>query len=105
MTTFQRRHAAGGCRQLYATRWVVSCSCGQKYYGRTRRWVERRLGQHIALDDRALCPTPRKTAYGNRLDAERKIPQVWRGLQGGPPLHPYECVCGRWHLTKSVPNA
>lgn len=44
------------------------------------------------------CPTPTKARYATQTTADRAGRHA--ALTVGRLLHPYECCCGWWHLTK-----
>lgn len=48
----------------------------------------------------ALCPHPMKDVYDDLESAERGLDRVRKKYGPSQFLHPYECVCGSWHLGK-----
>lgn len=59
-----------------------------------------------ARRSRALCPTPSKTAYADEELATHALETIrgsvdpeLAGQYTRMPDRPYQCTCGRWHLT------
>lgn len=47
------------------------------------------------------CPTPLKVRYNDRPEAEQALFKVqYEAKPGHLERRAYQCVCGRWHLTK-----
>ena len=46
------------------------------------------------------CTTPWKRVYDTRPDAE--FARTEDGIRYGTALFPYECICGKWHLSRST---
>lgn len=50
------------------------------------------------MTDEQTCPTPFKQSYAKRRTASIAAKQVARHRKATQLLHPYECLCGQWHL-------
>lgn len=49
---------------------------------------------------RRPCTTPHKQTYNTRDEAE--LQRVEDGIRYGTALYPYQCVCGKWHLSRNT---
>jgi len=50
------------------------------------------------------CPTPDKLTFRSAAAARRHYRRMHRPAGAKAHLHPYECVCGAWHLTRQTPE-
>lgn len=84
--------------------WKAVCPCGwsgNDAYKITAA-IDQGFKHHL---DRlpAYCPQPKKAAYKTEAEANKALIRVWQKAPDEKvPLRPYECECGRWHLTSKV---
>jgi hypothetical protein len=83
---------------------VLYCSASCRNGAKQKR---KRHAQEISRRRRARragCRTPLKHCYGEFADAAAAALEVAARHPEGKPLHPYECPCGAWHLTRKAPR-
>lgn len=100
-------------RECYRGGYVATCACRAQFRGRTEEGVRTLHAQHAiddprrarAAEDARRCPTPAKKRYPSKESAVRDLPRRWATQPwGSSNLTPYECQCGKWHLTSDRRN-
>ncbi len=94
-------HRLAEVRKTSGNSVTAYCLCGWHTSHHERGTAVALVYKHT-IDRAHPCPTPSKTRYGTRFEAENAIRNFWRTPSPGPrPIRAYRCPSGQhWHTTK-----